>query len=75
LAKGRMKVRVLSIVDDPDDMQTLLNEVLKELADYYIVDIKNLGNDMIAVMYLSEKKSLYTPRSVTPRGAYREDED
>ena len=54
-----MKVKVLSVVEDPDDMQTLLNQALKKLAGYYIVDVKQLG-DFIAIMYLSEKKSKFT---------------
>jgi hypothetical protein len=37
-------------------MQEELNESLKGLAGYYIIDIKNLGNDLIAVMYFSQKK-------------------
>ena len=59
MAKGRMKVRVI-VATDSEEVEEELNDILKELADYYIVDIKNLGNDLIAVMYLSEKKSLYS---------------
>ena len=59
MAKGRMKVRVI-VATDSEAVEEELNDILKELADYYIVDIKNLGNDLIAVMYLSEKKSLYS---------------
>jgi hypothetical protein len=58
MAKGRMKVRVI-VATDSETVEEELNDILKELADYYIVDIKNLGNDLIAVMYLSEKKSLH----------------
>jgi hypothetical protein len=58
MAKGRMKVKVLAATD-ADTVEEELNDILKELAGYYIVDIKNLGNDLIAVMYLSEKKSLH----------------
>lgn len=55
-----MKVKVLDIEDStPEEVQDELNDVLKELADYYIVDIKPLRKDLIAVMYLSEKKSAY----------------
>ena len=59
MAKGRMKVRVI-VATDSEAVEEELNDILKELADYYIVDIKNLGNDLIGVMYLSEKKSLYS---------------
>jgi hypothetical protein len=60
MAKGRMKVKVLGIEDyDADSLEEALNEELKKLKDYYIVDIKELGV-FIAIMYLSEKKSKFT---------------
>jgi hypothetical protein len=59
LAKGRMKVELLEIENNIGEMESVINSALKELSDYYIVDIKELGN-FIAIMYLSEKKSLYT---------------
>lgn len=61
MAKGRMKVELLEKEDDIGEMESVINSALKELSDYYIVDIKELG-DFIAILYLSEKKSQYMDR-------------
>jgi len=58
MAKGRMKVKLLEKEDDIGEMESVINSALKKLSDYYIVDIKEIG-DFIAILYLSEKKSLY----------------
>lgn len=56
-----MKVELLEKEDDIGEMESVINSALKELSDYYIVDIKELG-DFIAILYLSEKKSQYMDR-------------
>jgi hypothetical protein len=54
---GHMKVKVLSIAGNEEDTEKELNEALKKLEDYYIVDIKALPCDLVAIMYFSKKKS------------------
>lgn len=57
---GHMKVKVLSIAGkDEEDAEEELNAALKELEDYYIVDIKPLPKNLVAIMYLSKKKSSF----------------
>jgi hypothetical protein len=53
-----MKVELLEKEDDIGEMENVINSALKELSDYYIVDIKEIG-EFIAILYLSEKKSKY----------------
>jgi hypothetical protein len=54
---GHVKAKVLSISSNPEDAEEELEEALEELKEYYIVDLKVLPNDLVAIVYFSRKKS------------------
>jgi hypothetical protein len=59
MAKQRMKAKVIEIKEGHYDAETVeeeLNDALKELAEYYITDVKPIGGGLIAILYFSQKK-------------------
>jgi hypothetical protein len=57
--QGRMKAKVLEIREGHYDAETVeaeLNEALEELAEYYITDVRPIGEGLIAILYFSKKK-------------------
>lgn len=59
MAKQRMKAKVLDIGDlSPDEVEELLNDTLKELAEYYVHDIMQIDGktEMLAILYFTQKK-------------------
>lgn len=53
--KGSVRVKLVEEYEEIEEMQEAMNAALKELKDYYVIDIKPIG-DFIGIMYFSKKK-------------------
>ena len=58
MAKQRMKAKVIEIEGlDVEEVEEALNKALKEVGEYYIHDVKPLGNGLLAVLYFTQKRN------------------